>query len=507
MAEIRANEEINGRYVLKQSKGRGTFGEVWLARDLATDEDVAIKFYVALDHKGREEFIQEFRIAAKLRHPNLLVTKDFGEWQGHPYLTMKYCDHGSAADLIGTLKPCEDDERTIWRFIHDVAAGLAYLHSVTPDPIVHQDIKPDNTLVDTDGTFLITDFGISKRVRNTMRKQSERALKAGAPAYMGPERFSSHPEPVLASDVWSLGASIYELAEGELPFCGLGGVSLLNGGEMPTLGEGWSKNLNDIMHWCLEKETWNRAKASQVEEIAETVLKSSNTVSVASLIAKMKSGEPTEQSEPNKKEAKKSNPHATNPQASTHRLSKEEYEEIIDHNIDKEQPPKNKKLIYGGIAILALIVVAIAIWYSSSHNTPQPAPIVDEDTVVVADIVHVDTAAAKQISIANKKDEKVISHNTTPRNHTIPVKKEENTSHTGSINLGYATWQGGIKGGKPDGEGTMTFSSPHRIDTHDPSRRTAEAGDKVAGTYSNGHLVDGRWYKSDGSTEYIMLGE
>lgn len=505
MAEIQANEEINGRYVLKQSKGRGTFGEVWLARDLATDEDVAIKFYVALDHKGREEFIQEFRIAAKLRHPNLLVTKDFGEWQGHPYLTMKFCDHGSAADLIGTLKPWEKDEETIWRFIHDVAAGLAYLHAVTPDPIVHQDIKPDNTLVDTDGTFLITDFGISKRVRNTMRKQSERALKAGAPAYMGPERFSSHPEPVLASDVWSLGASIYELAEGELPFCGLGGVSLLNGGEMPSLSEGWSKNLNDIMHWCLEKETWNRAKASQVEEIAEAVLKSSNSVSVASLIVKMKNGEPTEQPEPNKKGTKKSDPHATNPNVSTHRLSKEKYEEIIDHDIDEEQSPKNKKLIYGGIAALVLIVVAVAIWYFPSHNAPQPAPIVDEDTVVVADTVPVDTAKKENPVVPKPKPQpRPTPH---PLNNKLSTVKKEESSHTGSLNLGYATWQGGIKGGKPDGEGTMTFSSTHRIDSRDPSRRTAEAGDNVTGTYSNGHLVDGRWHKSDGSTEYIMLGE
>ena len=177
MVEIRQGEEINGRYVLKESIGRGTFGQVWLAHDRAKDEDVAIKFYVALDNKGREEFIQEYRIAAGLEHPNLLVTKDFGVWQDHPWLTMRFCDSGSAGDIVGKLRPTLKDELTIWRFIHDVAAGLAYLHHVKPEPIVHQDIKPDNVLIASDGTFLITDFGISKRIRNTISKQSTRALK------------------------------------------------------------------------------------------------------------------------------------------------------------------------------------------------------------------------------------------------------------------------------------------------------------------------------------------
>ena len=267
MIEIRQGEEINGRYVLKEYKGRGTFGQVWLAYDRAKDEDVAIKFYVALDHKGREEFIQEYRIAAGLEHPNLLVTKDFGVWQDYPWLTMKFCDSGSAGDMVGTLRPTSEDERTIWRFIHDVAEGLAYLHHVKPEPIVHQDIKPDNVLIASDGTFLITDFGISKRIRNTMSKQSTRALKAGAPAYMGPERFSANPEPILSSDIWSLGASIYELAEGELPFSGMGGVMMNQGAEIPLLSSGWSKNLNDIMRWCLEKQTWDRARAAQVADI------------------------------------------------------------------------------------------------------------------------------------------------------------------------------------------------------------------------------------------------
>jgi len=267
MEEIRKGITINSRFTLEEYKGSGTFGEVWRAKDCQKNKDVAIKIYISLNRQGCDEFLEEYKIASGLVHENLLVTDQYDVWQSRPYLTMKYCDKGSAANLVGTLKPTMEDERLIWSFIHDVSAGLAYLHNLEPDPIVHQDIKPDNVLMGSNGTFMITDFGISKKVRNTLRSQSKRAVEAGATAYMGPERFSKQPAPILASDIWSLGASIYELAEGELPFSGMGGIMLKNGAEMPDI-EGWSADLNNIMHRCLEKEPWKRMKAHEIEEFS-----------------------------------------------------------------------------------------------------------------------------------------------------------------------------------------------------------------------------------------------
>lgn len=267
MEETRKGIIINKRFTLEEYKGSGTFGEVWRASDSQNKTDVAIKIYISLNRQGCDEFLEEYKIASGLIHKNLLVTEQYDVWQSRPYLTMKYCTKGSVADLVGKLKPSMENERLIWAFIRDVSSGLAYLHNLEPDPIVHQDIKPDNVLIDSDGTFMITDFGISKKVRNTLRSQSKRAVEAGATAYMGPERFSKQPTPILASDIWSLGASIYELAEGELPFSGMGGIMLKNGAEMPDL-EGWSKDLNDIMHRCLEKEPWKRLKAHEIEQIA-----------------------------------------------------------------------------------------------------------------------------------------------------------------------------------------------------------------------------------------------
>lgn len=268
MEELKKGITINGRYYLEDYKGSGSFGEVWRAYDQKESSYVAIKVYISLDKKGCDEFLDEYRIASGLSHPNLLVTKEYDVWNSRPFLTMSYCSKGSATNLIGNLHPCKEDEKIIWQFVRDVAAGLAYLHSIQPDPIVHQDIKPDNVLMNEDGSFLITDFGISKRVRSTLRSQSSRAQKAGAVAYMGPERFSTKPNPILASDVWSLGASIYELAEGELPFAGQGGIMLKHGADMVALSKGWSKGLNEVMQSCLAEKPWDRAKAYEIEHIA-----------------------------------------------------------------------------------------------------------------------------------------------------------------------------------------------------------------------------------------------
>ena len=261
-------------YTLQEYIGAGSYGEVWKAVNDATGEEVAIKFYIMLDERGREEFMSEYQIAYGLYHKNLLTASYLGTWENRPFLVMRYCSKGSAANLVGTLEPNKENENLIWRFIRDVASGLACLHSQEPDPIVHQDIKPDNILIDNDDNFVITDFGISKKIRSTMRSQSNRSAKAGAVAYMGPERFSSHPTPIMASDIWSLGASIYEIAMGELPFYGQGGNMLRNGADMPEVDSRWSEDLKNVIYLCLAKEPWDRIKAYELEEFAQNILDS-----------------------------------------------------------------------------------------------------------------------------------------------------------------------------------------------------------------------------------------
>lgn len=390
MAELKIGTKVKDRYTLKEFKGSGSFGEVWLAHDEVLDCDVAIKVYISLDPRGVEEFKSEYITTQGISHPNLLTTTYFDVWEQRPFLVMKYCAKGSSSALAGKM-----DEYALWQFIHDVAAGLKYLHNM-PEPIIHQDIKPDNILVDDSDRYLITDFGISKKIRSTMRKQSKRAVGAGATAYMGPERFESDPTPVKASDIWSLGASIYELATGELPFSGLGGGMQRNGAEMPALDNKWSKDMTMVMQSCLAKETWDRPTAQQLEEYSDAIIKgqpANPTWNVPSEKAEESVSEPSE------------------PDTSS-----------IYGNDDEEEIHSNKKRIWIAIgAIIAAIILLIIIWPSNKNDKEIVIP---EDTVEAIDTAAVEVVEEKDLDIPEVQPEKQVPEQTAT-SASPPTKKED----------------------------------------------------------------------------------
>ena len=256
---LQPNTTFDDHYTLIRQLGRGGFSEVWLAHDSYMDIDVAIKIYApgqGMDSNSINEFRREITGVFQLNHPNLLCPKHLGIWENMPYLIMAYCPAGSCLNFVGNISESE-----IWHLIHDVAAGLAYLHE---KDIVHQDIKPDNILIDTEGNYLITDFGISTRARSTLRKSvMSTTNSAGTLAYMGPERFSTQPAPTKASDIWSLGAMLYELLEGVTPFPPDFGGSMLNAGAaIPTINAPVSENLKQTIYKMLSKETWDRPTAT-----------------------------------------------------------------------------------------------------------------------------------------------------------------------------------------------------------------------------------------------------
>lgn len=264
--ELVQNQLFAERYRLIEVRGRGSFGEVWLARDEQVGNELAIKIYIALPNKqDMDEFISEYKIANTLNHPNLLHADYFGEYEHRPYIIMPYCP-GSSASMVGKMK-----EEDAWRFLADVGRGLAYLHG---QDIIHRDIKPDNVLMDYDGKYVITDFGVSKKMRSTLRRNSTRAMNsadlAGTVGYMAPELFSSHAEAVQATDIWALGVTLYELLTGDLPFMGQGGGMQLHGAEIPDLPEKYTKGLQATIQACLAKDPWDRPKAEELAEYAQT---------------------------------------------------------------------------------------------------------------------------------------------------------------------------------------------------------------------------------------------
>lgn len=259
---------LDGRYILKRFIGSGSYGEVWVATDRATDLEVAIKIYLSMDPQGLSDFKKEFQVSFDLNHTNLLHANYLGTTaeDNRAYLVMPLCPDGSATKYIGKA-----DEFVLWKFIKDVAGGLAYLHDQHP-PLIHQDIKPDNILISKNGDFLITDFGISKQLRSTLKKTAGHLNSAGSISYMGPERFSKQSMPIKASDIWSLGATVYEIAVGDLPFCGMGGSMQKKGADIPELPEEFSDTLNKVVMSCMANDTWERPTARQLEEFASRML-------------------------------------------------------------------------------------------------------------------------------------------------------------------------------------------------------------------------------------------
>ncbi len=264
--ELQENVLIKGRYRLLEERGRGSFGEVWRARDEVTGGEVAVKMLIGLDRQGQQVFAEEFKIANALNHPNLLHTDYYDIYENRPFVVMPYCPDSSLS-LAGKM-----DEETAWKFLREVAAGLAYLHE---NGIIHRDIKPANILRDRSGRFLIADFGISTRMRDTLRRNSTRQMQlndnAGTIPYMAPELFSSMPKATAASDIWAFGASLYELIMGELPFCGQGGVMQKQGADVPVIPLAVSLKLKSVVSTCLAADPANRPAAKQLMKGLETV--------------------------------------------------------------------------------------------------------------------------------------------------------------------------------------------------------------------------------------------
>lgn len=255
------------RYILVKQIGRGGYSIVWLARDTIANIEVVLKIYAphaGLDEEGLRVFAEEFTLLFDLNHSNLLKPAFFEVEDKKPYLVLPYCPHGSCKRMVGDIK-----EGELWSLVVDIASGLEFLHALTP-PIIHQDIKPDNILRGHDGKFLITDFGISTRVRSTLRKSlsASEISGAGTTSYMGPERFSRTPMPIKASDIWSLGATLFELMTGNVPFGDTGGLMQKMGAEIPYIEGEYSKEIKTVVEKCLAKNTWDRPTATELKEYA-----------------------------------------------------------------------------------------------------------------------------------------------------------------------------------------------------------------------------------------------
>ncbi|MBI1185412.1 protein kinase [bacterium] len=263
------NEIFASRYKLVKKLGVGGFSEVWLAQDSLTDDsEIAIKIYApngGLDNQGLKVFSKEYALLQDINNQFLLKAMHFDINDDMPYLVLPYCPNGSLLGQLHEKGNFSEDE--LAKVIFEVGTGLAYLHQ---NGIIHQDIKPANILINRRNEYVISDFGISNNVRRTLRKSMGVASSSMSPEYAPPERFSSNPQTLPAGDVFSFGVLLYEMATGDVPWMGMGGMSLSRGAEIPAMPEQFSNNFKKWTTACLSVNPAERPSAADFAKAAET---------------------------------------------------------------------------------------------------------------------------------------------------------------------------------------------------------------------------------------------
>ncbi|MFL6145622.1 MAG: protein kinase domain-containing protein [Labedaea sp.] len=255
------DELIAGRYRLVAEVGRGAMGVVWQARDERLDRTVAVKQLVLDDARLA---MREGRVAAKLRHPHAIMVHDVVEHDGRPCLVMEYFPARSLSDKLAArgVLPAE----RVAEIGRQVAAALAAAHEAG---VVHRDVKPGNVLVAADGTAKLADFGISRAVGDGTLTTG---VIAGTPAYLAPEVAGGAPA-TFASDVFSLGATLYAATEGRPPF-GLDDnpIALLHRVAAGEIGEPErSGPLTEVLRWMLRRDPAQRPAMSEVRDVLAAV--------------------------------------------------------------------------------------------------------------------------------------------------------------------------------------------------------------------------------------------
>ena len=203
-----------GKYEVECVIGEGSMGVVYRAVDPLINRRVAIKVMtdaVAQDASLRERFLREAQTAGSLQHPNVVTIYDFGEVDDHLFIAMEYVEGDDLADLLNKQVSIPIIEAL--DLITGVLHGLAYAHK---RGIIHRDIKPANIRVDSEGKARLMDFGVAHLASSDM---TSTGMLLGTPAYMAPEQITGG-SVTAETDIFSVGAVLYELLAGRRPFVG-----------------------------------------------------------------------------------------------------------------------------------------------------------------------------------------------------------------------------------------------------------------------------------------------
>ena len=257
---------IADRYDLVREIGRGGMGAVWLGRDTVLGRDVALKRIGLMPGAASpdlERAGREARLAARLNHPHVVAVFDLVDDVDETWLVMEYVQHITLAALVRRDGPLTPDEAA--GLVRQAADALAAAHTAG---IVHRDVKPSNILVTRDGEVKLTDFGIARAEADASLTRT--GLVTGSPAYLAPE-VASGSTATEASDVWSLGATLFHVLAGQPPYDTndnlMGALYKIVHEEPPRLADaGW---LAPVLGHTMSRRPADRWTMSQVRDFLD----------------------------------------------------------------------------------------------------------------------------------------------------------------------------------------------------------------------------------------------
>jgi Tol biopolymer transport system component len=284
-----------GPYEIQFPLGAGGMGEVYRARDTRLGRDVAIKVLptaFSRDPDRLRRFEQEAQAAAALNHPNILAVYDIGTYQDSPYLVTELLEGETLRQRIQS-RPLRSRKATDYAL--QVARGLIAAHD---KGIIHRDLKPENIFLTGDGRIKILDFGLAKLTQPegdfakadspTLASQTAAGMVLGTFAYMSPEQVRGKAADAR-SDLFSLGAILYEMVSGKRPFGGDTSVDTMSAilkEEPAPLGEvqqNTPAGLVRIIDHCLEKDPGDRFQSARDVAFALDAFSGSSTPSAVGL--------------------------------------------------------------------------------------------------------------------------------------------------------------------------------------------------------------------------------
>ncbi len=252
--DLAAETVLLERFQLVRRVGSGGMGDVWLARDIVLDEQVACKILkpeLIGDMRAVADMKREVALTRKLRHPNIVGVYDIHEDVGIHFITMEYVDGRSLSDALaeyGGPFPLEQ----VLACARRVARALDYAHS---QGVLHRDVKPGNMLLGRDGNVKLADFGIARAAKDTQTRVTGE-VSSGTLLYMSPEQLMGEKLDVRA-DLYSLAASVYELLAGDTPFH-TGSIPTQIQLKAPSPIDGVPAHVNEALLTALDKQPTDR---------------------------------------------------------------------------------------------------------------------------------------------------------------------------------------------------------------------------------------------------------